>query len=567
MDGWELLEAQEISNSNSVPSAVTPAPTPNRAAADDAASPPTESARDNLKEPPEHETVARRQHRDFYERGHEILHAFLVLAFEHGSAAWVCWSSTRLAHALSAWVIAAARVALTCTELHASRDGPAKLPGGDCGGEGVAGGRRTSSCSSASLRALFTLTVARVRESAGAGCSSALGLAAAGAARAAAASASAAAAVRATAVAVRAASHAALSASVAFVTASAKAAEERWRRSYPDIRSACIASVRIGRERIQACASSSAGAMRTGAIFAAGKLRAAGARAWSLWPLLVSALAAIAAMAMAVHVLAASRPSDESSPRTSMASWLVKQQMHPPSSAQAHSAHEPSESAAEHDALSLDAMKEFAAATCIKQSFGTVKQFRSALRSQFMAQNVPSAVAERLVAAAAVEGASVTSSFRDTEHALSEQGRGHTYLAFFSTRFTPASIITSVTSGETELRGAYETCYVVSGVDIEVEEQIVAYQEDTVVELVGVTPCHCGLVWCEKCPDYRERLLRRPIFRRQALTMRGQEALATRMAAKAVEAGVNQLSALKGGTAAIELALKEHAGDLRLGDL
>lgn len=133
---------------------------------------------------------------------------------------------------------------------------------------------------------------------------------------------------------------------------------------------------------------------------------------------------------------------------------------------------------------------------------------------------LPASIVEEIVESALIEGITQEKAYHNTSFMLANEGTIYYYMCYYNTIFTPPD--------------HYETCILVVKVALSIAEAIVGYHEEVVKQQIGTEPCHCskalGITFgCHPCPIIEEKMTKRPIFKRNALSMKQQEALNANM--------------------------------------
>lgn len=171
--------------------------------------------------------------------------------------------------------------------------------------------------------------------------------------------------------------------------------------------------------------------------------------------------------------------------------------------------------------LTVDGMQLYAQATCVQAS--TAEEVRFALRRQL--KSIPEEAREDIISSAVIDGQSTSNSMQNTSAGIAKSGLAFSYLAYWSTAYTPSAVLTAT----------YSSCVMATGVEIEVGEEVAEWRTTRDKILVANEPCHCGRVWCEHCPVFETRESRTPIFKRHKLSLRNQADLHRWMVRQAVD--------------------------------
>lgn len=172
--------------------------------------------------------------------------------------------------------------------------------------------------------------------------------------------------------------------------------------------------------------------------------------------------------------------------------------------------------------LRVDEMKLFAQAACVQGQ--DLQMVKKALRVQM--RGVPANVVDEIVESALVEGVSTQNTVQNTTTGVEADGKAYSYLAFWSTEFNGDHAVFAAT---------YSTCVMVSGVQIEVGEEVSEWETSVQSRLVAYQPCQCGWLRCAQCPVFKEVTTKRPIMKRHRLTLRNQLDLHRWMVKRAVD--------------------------------
>lgn len=169
-----------------------------------------------------------------------------------------------------------------------------------------------------------------------------------------------------------------------------------------------------------------------------------------------------------------------------------------------------------HD-LPTEYFHQFSDVSCLGP-FDSASSARSELRAVV---NAPKMVVDKLAEIGIRDERSTTKTLLDSTNDMETNGKGFYYFAHIETAFDP-------------LASAYLTCVAVSGVEFRTAEVVVDYKVTEWNENIGDKPCHCGLVWCEKCPQIEKRSRREPVMKRNVLSFQQQAHLADWLEERAV---------------------------------
>lgn len=178
--------------------------------------------------------------------------------------------------------------------------------------------------------------------------------------------------------------------------------------------------------------------------------------------------------------------------------------------------------------LKLDRMNVFSLATCVEGKSSASVQGN--LRKQM--KGLTEVVREDIISSAVLEETSTQSALQDVKTDLVDNGKAHSYLAYWKTIY----------SGERVTIGSsYNTCIVVASVEIEAAEDLAGYDVREEKIKIGSSPCYCGVLYCETCPNYAPRVTKTPIFKRHALSVKEQDNLHKWMTKEAVDSVIGIL--------------------------
>lgn len=99
-------------------------------------------------------------------------------------------------------------------------------------------------------------------------------------------------------------------------------------------------------------------------------------------------------------------------------------------------------------------------------------------------------------------------------------------MGFWSTEY----IASSKLSGP-----AYSTCVLVTGMRLDVAEEIAGYEVSKTPKVIAFEPCRCLWFMCASCPVFKEVVSKRPILKSHRLTLQNQINLHNWMVALAID--------------------------------
>jgi hypothetical protein len=149
----------------------------------------------------------------------------------------------------------------------------------------------------------------------------------------------------------------------------------------------------------------------------------------------------------------------------------------------------------DHDALQLSRYDTFVDSACVASS--SLEGAREALTKQLV--SLPPDVRVEIVGMALTEGASVETTRQNISNAMSDDALINVFMYYINTVYTP---------------GLYRTCVMASGIKMQIGEVIVDMVEERSEQITGYRPCHCGYLYCEKCPIVSETRTQKPVYAR-----------------------------------------------------
>lgn len=150
--------------------------------------------------------------------------------------------------------------------------------------------------------------------------------------------------------------------------------------------------------------------------------------------------------------------------------------------------------------LELDSVILFRKYTCLEGS--NITELRETLVSQL--SEVPNKVSRKLSKLALPGNMTLKTAGREGGTDINGNGRAYFTVYDIATRYRP---------------GFYSTCVLVSGVELEVADSIIGWQNESYTDIIGHEPCHCGWLRCETCPIFRTRFVSTPIIKKYALSL------------------------------------------------
>ena len=149
----------------------------------------------------------------------------------------------------------------------------------------------------------------------------------------------------------------------------------------------------------------------------------------------------------------------------------------------------------EHDELQLSRYETFVDSACVASA--SIDGARDSLVKQL--GSLPHAVRTEIVDMALTEGASVETTRQNSSNDVSDSAMVNVYMYYINTAYTP---------------GLYRTCVMASGIRLQLGEIVVDVIEERTEEIKGYRPCHCGYLYCERCPIITETRTQRPVYAR-----------------------------------------------------
>lgn len=149
----------------------------------------------------------------------------------------------------------------------------------------------------------------------------------------------------------------------------------------------------------------------------------------------------------------------------------------------------------DHEALQLSRYETFVDSACV--SSASLESARISLAKQL--GSLPAAVRAEIVDMALSEGASVETTRQNISNDIADNGLVNVFMYYINTAY----------EGST-----YRTCVMASGIRMQLGEIIVDTIEERTEQITGYRPCHCGYLYCEKCPIVTETRTQRPVYAR-----------------------------------------------------
>ena len=149
----------------------------------------------------------------------------------------------------------------------------------------------------------------------------------------------------------------------------------------------------------------------------------------------------------------------------------------------------------DHEALQLSRYETFVDSACVASA--SLDGTRAALAKQL--GSLPVAVRAEIVDMALSEGASIETTRQNISNDIADTGLVNVFMYYINTIY----------EGST-----YRTCVMASGIRMQLGEIIVDTIEERTEQITGYRPCHCGYLYCEKCPIVTETRTQRPVYAR-----------------------------------------------------
>jgi hypothetical protein len=172
-----------------------------------------------------------------------------------------------------------------------------------------------------------------------------------------------------------------------------------------------------------------------------------------------------------------------------------------------------------HEDIQLSEYTTFVKSACV--SCATRELAQRALRQQLA--SLPREVADEIVDMALPERASVETARQNMSNTADKTGEVSMFLYYISTVY------------DKNIENAYRTCVLASGVRLVVGQIIVGHVTETKEEVTAFKPCHCGYLYCEKCPVVSQTVTQRPVYAQQTGTIEWHRNLNNMLARQAVE--------------------------------
>jgi hypothetical protein len=149
--------------------------------------------------------------------------------------------------------------------------------------------------------------------------------------------------------------------------------------------------------------------------------------------------------------------------------------------------------------LQLSQYITFVDSACVTSA--SLQSARVSLASQLV--SFPPQVRDKIVDMALTLGVSVKTARQNMSNVLSSD-EVFVYTYYINTRFH---------------NNEYRSCVLASGIRLVIGETVVGAVEERSTEIAGYQPCHCGVLYCEKCPILRETVTNKPVFARHSGTI------------------------------------------------
>lgn len=170
-----------------------------------------------------------------------------------------------------------------------------------------------------------------------------------------------------------------------------------------------------------------------------------------------------------------------------------------------------------HDELQLTRFVTFVDSACV--SGESIVQVRAALLKQL--KSLPLGVRDEIVDMALADGISIETARQNMTNDIAEKGTVDVFMYYINTLYEPHQ--------------QYRTCVLASGIRMTIGEIIVGTVTEKREEITGYAPCHCGFVFCEKCPIVSETTVQKPVYARQTGTIDWHTKLQSLLASKAAQ--------------------------------
>jgi hypothetical protein len=188
----------------------------------------------------------------------------------------------------------------------------------------------------------------------------------------------------------------------------------------------------------------------------------------------------------------------------------------------------------EHDELQLSRYDTFVDSACVAS--GEMESARESLAKQL--GSLPPAVRAEIVDMALTRETSVETTRQNISNDVSDRALIDVFMYYINTVYTP---------------GLYRTCVMASGIRMQIGEVIVDMIEERTEEIKGYRPCHCGYVYCERCPIIAETRTQRPVYARHTGSIQWHVKLQNLLAGMAAR----QVAGLSGPSQAVAPELVE----------
>lgn len=172
-----------------------------------------------------------------------------------------------------------------------------------------------------------------------------------------------------------------------------------------------------------------------------------------------------------------------------------------------------------HKDVQLSEYTTFVKSACV--SCATRELAQKALRLQI--SSLPKYIIDEIIDMALPEGASIETARQNMSNTADETGRVSVFMYYINTVYDESE------------KNRYKTCVLVSGVWLVIGKVVVGQVTETAEVITGVKPCHCGYLYCEKCPVISQTVTQRPVYAMQTGTIEWHQGLHRMLANLAAE--------------------------------